>query len=69
MLFVSAWRWTFSRATRPYQHFTVFVDGQALGLDELGFQVLQVLVVKVEAAFERTIGSPPLALEQLEHLA
>jgi hypothetical protein len=69
MLLVSAWRWTPSRAARPDQHVTVLVDGDALGLDELGFQVLQVLVVEIEAAFERTIGDPPLALEQLEHLA
>jgi hypothetical protein len=37
-----------------------------LRFDELGFEILQVLVVDGEPAFEGSLGHAPLALEQFE---
>ena len=46
------------------QHSTLLVDGNLLGLDELDFEVLQILIVEVEETFKRSIGYAPLALER-----
>src|SRR5882724_4861962 len=52
----------------PDQDFVLLVDGHPLGVNEFGLEILQVLVVEVEAAFERPIGDPSLALEQIAGL-
>jgi hypothetical protein len=52
----------------PDQHSPLLIEGDLLGIDELDFEVLQILIVEVEAPFERSIGYAPLALEQVEHL-
>jgi len=44
------------RSTTPDQHLAILVGGYALCIDELGFEILQVVVVKGEPAFERPIG-------------
>src|SRR5262245_3375114 len=52
----------------PHKHSTVFIDSEALGLNKFSFQVLDILVVQVKAALERSVGHPILAPEQIEHL-
>src|SRR5215470_14347323 len=56
------------RSPNPHQHFAVFVNGDTFGVDQIRFKVLDVLIIDTEAAFEHSIGYPPLALQQLSHL-
>src|SRR5437867_13201307 len=48
----------------PYQHFAVFVCGDALRLDELFLKRLQVLVVQMKLELEGAIGDPPAGPQQ-----
>src|SRR5262245_38526000 len=54
--------------TGPHEHSTVFIDSESLGLNKFSLQVLDILVVQVKAALERSVGHPILAPEQVEHL-
>jgi antitoxin component of MazEF toxin-antitoxin module len=54
--------------SHPHQHLAVFVAGQTLGVDDLGLEILEVLVVERKASFERPIGHTSLVLEQVENL-
>jgi hypothetical protein len=40
----------------PDEHGALLVNGETLGGDELGFQVLKHIIVQIELAFERPIG-------------
>ena len=59
--------WGWRRVPRPDQHLPRLIPGELLRLDEFGLEILEVVVVEVEAPFERPIGHPPLALQQVEH--
>src|SRR5215813_8555923 len=52
----------------PHQDGAVLVDRQPSGLDDLFLEVRDVVVVEVELALERSVGHPPLAPQQFEHL-
>src|SRR5882672_7200552 len=56
------------RSPDPHQHLAIFVDGDTFGVDQIRFEVLDVLIIDTEAAFEHSIGYPPFALQQLSHL-
>ena len=60
--------WGRRGVSRPDQHFAIFVAGQALGVDELGLEILEVLVVERKASFERPIGHASLVPEEVEDL-
>src|SRR5215831_2775838 len=55
--------------TSPHQHTIVLIDRQALGMDDLFFQVLDVHIVYAKLSFQGTVGHTPLALEQCEDLS
>ena len=48
----------------PDQDSAVLINGETLRLDKFRLQVGEVVVVELEAPFQRTIGDPPLALEE-----
>jgi hypothetical protein len=54
--------------TGPDQHLAILVDGQTFGIDQFGFQVLQVFRIQVEPPPEGAVRHPPLTLKQIEHL-
>src|SRR5262249_52668413 len=53
---------------RPDQDPAVLIDRQSFGIDEFFLERLQVVVVQMEANFERPIGKPLLPLEQFLYL-
>jgi hypothetical protein len=61
-------RWGIASATRPNQNFAVFVHGETLGLDDLHFQVFEVVIIEREAALQGAIGDAPLAPGKVEDL-
>jgi hypothetical protein len=63
-----AWRLTPLSSPSPDQHLAPFINGQPLGLDDLGLELLEIILVEVESSLERPIGCPPLPLEYIEHL-
>ena len=56
------------RAPSPDQDSALLVTGQLFGRDDFVFQVFEVVVVQVEAAFEGPVRHPPLTPEQVKHL-
>jgi hypothetical protein len=56
------------RLPSPDEHLAILIGGQMLGIDELGLQILEVFVIQIEPAFERSIGHTLFALEQLARL-
>jgi hypothetical protein len=48
--------WWGSCLPHPDEHSALLINGETLGGDELGFQVLKHLVIQIELAFERPIG-------------
>src|SRR5215475_3926217 len=68
-LLEAGWGWCDRhRVCRPDQYFALLVNGEALGVDEFGLEVFEVLIVEPKAAFERPIGHASLALQQVEDL-
>src|SRR5262249_24374437 len=55
--------------TSPHQHTIVLIDRQALGMDDLFLQILDVRIVYAKLSFQGTIRHPALALEQCEDLS
>ena len=53
--------WWGSCLPHPDEHGALLVNGETLGGDELGFQVLKHIIVQIELAFERTDRSRDLA--------
>src|SRR5262245_1757995 len=53
--------------SRP-KHLAILVYGHALGFNEFGFEILDILVVEGEPALECPIGHASLAPEQLAYL-
>ena len=51
------------RCTGPDQDVAPLIHGQALALDEFGFQIVQVGVIELELPLEGAIGQAPPALE------
>ena len=52
----------------PHQHLAVLVGRHALRVDELGLDILEVLVVEREPALQRAVGHALLAAQQLVYL-
>jgi hypothetical protein len=52
-------------AATPDEDFSVFVDSQLFGVNDLRLEILQVFVIQGEAALERTVRKPSFTLEQL----
>jgi hypothetical protein len=55
--------------TAPDQHNTIFVNREALCLDNLSFEILKIFIVQVEAPFQSSIRDSPLTLQQVEHVS
>ena len=56
------------RLTRPDQHGPLFIHREPLALNEFGLHVLQIVVIEVELALERTIRHPLPLTEHVNHL-
>ena len=56
---VAGWRCGQRSVTSPDQHGAIFIHCKLFGPDDFGFQVFQVVLVEVEAAFECPVGHPP----------
>jgi hypothetical protein len=55
-------------APNPHEDPILLVDGYALGVDDLVFQVVEGGVIQGIAAFERTVRYPSLALQEVDNL-
>ncbi len=47
----------------PYQHCATLVDRDLLGLDKLGLEIFEVVIIEIELPFEGTIGHAASTLE------
>src|SRR5262249_9178064 len=47
----------------PHQYIAILINGQPLGLDDLGLHIFEKLVIEIEFALQRPIRYSPLALE------
>src|SRR5262249_2979663 len=54
--------------TAPDEYLPLFIDGDALRVDEFVLQVLQIGVIEGEPSLQRPIRHPTLALQQLYYL-
>src|SRR5439155_18165547 len=57
-----------TRRTAPHQDTACLVGSQPLGVDEFGFEVVEVGVIEVKSTLQGAIGDTALALEDLEYL-
>jgi hypothetical protein len=55
--------------TNPHQDAIILINRQALGMDDLIFQVFQVGIIKVVSAFESTIGYASLPFQEIGNLS
>jgi hypothetical protein len=52
----------------PDQHFPIFIDRYPLSVDQFGFEVSKIVIVKLELALESTVRNSPLTLQPGFHL-
>jgi hypothetical protein len=52
----------------PDQDLPRLVDRQPSRLDQLGFEILNIVVIKMELPLQGPIGDTPIALEQIEYV-
>jgi hypothetical protein len=55
MLGLRTW-WHGCGVASPHQHCALCIDGQAVRLDNFGFQIFEEGVIQVELALERPVG-------------
>jgi hypothetical protein len=59
---------TGARSPIHHEHLALFIDGQALPLDEFLLQIFQIGIVKMKLAFEGTIGQAPTPPQHIDRL-
>jgi hypothetical protein len=47
----------------PHQYLPVLIAGHVFGVDQFGFEVFQILIIQVEAPFQRAIGRTAALLQ------
>src|SRR5215475_5550609 len=55
--------------TSPHQHTIVLIDRQALGMDDLFLQILDVCIVHAKLSLQGAIGDASLPLQKCENLS
>src|SRR5262249_23039763 len=53
-----------SSLSNPHQHFTVFIAGDALSVDQLFCERGELFLIQVELQLKRAIGQPSTLLEE-----
>ena len=50
------------RASRPHQDFPLLIHRKLSGVDEFGFQIVEVVVIQIEVPLERPVRDSSMAL-------
>jgi hypothetical protein len=51
------------RASCPYKDVGLLINRELPGINEFGFQIVDVVVIQIELSLERPVCHPPMALQ------